>query len=139
MYVEGLGPNMEILVIDDEQERLRWFQDILEAAGHEVRLADTADVALDQIHEVQFDLVCFDHDIGPGMTGSQLAYHIFQYPRKFKTPKAVWIHTSNPNGAANIEAKCRSAGIPTGRGKFEDLRKNPTGFIEAIAQLQPQP
>lgn len=134
-YLLRLGTRVEILVIDDDQGRLRWFQDVLEAAGHNVRLANTADTALDQIHEMQFDVVFFDHDIGPGMTGSQLAYHIFAFPKKMKRPSAVWIHTSNSVGADNIEAKCRSAGVRIGRGKYEDLIKNPKGLTEAVTSL----
>jgi CheY-like chemotaxis protein len=129
---------VDILVIDDSADRLRWFQDVLEAAGHNVRLADTAEAALDQVRETQFDLAFFDHDLGPGMNGSQLANQIFNSRRKTKAPKAIWIHTSNPVGVNNIKAKCLSAGIPTGVGSFETFAKNPKGLLEAIARLVAQ-
>jgi CheY-like chemotaxis protein len=110
-----------ILVIDDDGGRLDWFQKVLEAMGHDLRLAVSANSALDQFRETAFDVAFFDHDLGLGMNGSQLAYRIFSSTKRFKVPRAVWIHTSNPVGAKNIAAKCQSAGVPHCVGAFHSL------------------
>jgi CheY-like chemotaxis protein len=101
----------QILVIDDTPIRLMWFQATLENPSCKVILASSADAALIWFKETTFDLVFFDHDLGFGMDGSQLAYHILSHPEEFKAPKAVWIHTCNPEGTTNIAAKFKSAGI----------------------------
>lgn len=127
---------MDILVIDDEVSRTRWFQDTLEPAGHQLRLAHTPEDALDQLHELKFDLVFFDHDLGSKeWNGSKLAYHVFMHPKRYMRPDAIWIHTSNPNGAENIAAKCRSAGVRFGIGAFESFMKQPNSLLKAIAEL----
>jgi CheY-like chemotaxis protein len=126
---------MQILVIDDTQSRLDWFQDVLEALGYDVRLASDADLALDQFRETVFDLAFFDHDMGPGMNGSQLAYHLLNNPEKFKIPKAVWIHTSNPVGVENIAAKFRSVGIPIRRRSFEACLQDKADFKDSVEAL----
>jgi len=123
---------MKILVIDDTQSRLDWFQDVLEPLGHDVRLAADASLALDQFQETEFDLAFFDHDMGPGMNGSQLAYHLLSHPKKFKSPKMVWIHTSNTVGAENIAAKFRSVGIPLKIRSFESCMYNKQDFKETV-------
>lgn len=130
---------MNILVIDDEPVRARWFQDALEPAGHHVRVAPAPEDALAQMHEVEFDLVFFDHDLGRrDMNGSQLAFRIFSHPKKYKKPRAVWIHTSNPVGAQNIAAKCRSAEVKFGVGKFESFMEDPASLLTAITKLVTQ-
>lgn len=127
---------MNILVIDDEPDRARWFEDQLEPIGHTVRVAHTPEDALDQMHEVQFDLVFFDHDLGSReWNGSKIAYHVFNHPKKYKRPGAVWVHSSNTPGAENVAAKCRSAGVKCGVGKFESFRAQPSALLNAITQL----
>lgn len=102
---------MRVLVIDDSTSRLNWFQDVLEAMGHDVRTASDPQAALDQFHETSFDLAFFDHDLGSEPNGSQIAGQILR-SSKFRPPRSVWIHSSNVVGADNIASKFRSAGIP---------------------------
>jgi len=102
---------MKILVIDDVQLIREWFLDVLEPLGHEVRLVADAESALDQFHETRFDLAFFDHDLSGKMNGSQLASQILEHPKKYKRPRLVWVHSHNLNGALNIEAKFKAAGI----------------------------
>jgi CheY-like chemotaxis protein len=131
---------MHTLVIDDDPLRLRWFQDTLERAGHEVRLADHAEAALDQFREVRFDLAFFDHDLGPPrslrnpveMNGSRLLGAVLN-AKRYMTPLAVWVHSANPIGAENIASKCRSAGIRYCIGSYINLTKDPEGFLTAVA------
>lgn len=130
---------MNILVIDDEPARARWFDDHLEPLGHTVRVAHTPEDALDQLHEGEFDLVFFDHDLGSrDWNGSKIAYHVFMHPKKYNQPRAVWIHTSNPVGAENIAAKCRSAEVKFTIGKFESFMHDPKALFAAITRLVAQ-
>jgi len=142
---------MHILVIDDDPVRLRWFQDTLERAGHEVRLADHSEAALDQFKEARFDLAFFDHDLGlptasrldrypaaAEVNGSRLLGVVLQFPKKYKTPRAIWIHSANPVGAENIASKCRSAEIRYCTGSYINLTKNPEGFLNTVATFTPK-
>jgi len=125
----------QILVIDDRIDRLDWFSKTLEAFGYDVRLAPDAESALDQFRETEFDLAFFDHDLGPGLDGSRLAYQVLNSPRRFKWPKAAWVHTSNTVGAENIAAKFRSADVPYHVEPFEVLIKYPEDFRNTVARL----
>lgn len=125
----------QILVIDDTQGRLDWFQDVLEPLGHDVRLAYDATQALEQFSESEFDLAFFDHDLGIGMNGSQLAFEVLNNPEDFKPPKAVWIHTSNTVGACNIEAKFNSARIRCHVEPFESCMRSKLDFVAVVASF----
>ena len=147
---------MQILVIEDDESRQRWLQDTLESGGHDVRLADTADAALDQFRETRFDLVFFDHDLGPSPqrhgysralpshlrhgdpNGSRILGEVLR-TRKYRVPKVIWVHSANPVGAENIVSKCRSAGIPHHVEDYGSLIRDPEAFLEAIKTLCQNP
>jgi len=142
---------MQILVIEDDETRQRWLQDTLEKDGHDVRLADTADIALDQFRETQFDLAFFDHDLGQppprygnrnlptnlrfgDPNGSRILGEVLRN-KKFHIPKFVWVHSANPVGAENIVSKCRSAEIPCHAQDYGSLIRSPEVFLEAVKTL----
>jgi CheY-like chemotaxis protein len=114
------GEGKKVLVIDDDLSRLKWFNEMLKTFEcNDVTLAYNAEEALACFRKEVFDLVFFDHDLGFGMDGSQLAYHILSHTEEFKAPKAIFIHTCNPEGAANIAAKFKSTGIRYYSGSYD--------------------
>jgi CheY-like chemotaxis protein len=140
---------MQILVIEDDETRQRWLQDTLESGGHDVRLADTADAALDQFRETLFDLAFFDHDLGladtwmlPRPTRKQLGepngsrlLGVVLRERRYLIPKAIWVHSANPVGAENIASKCRSAEIPYHVEDYGTLIRDPEAFLKSVSTL----
>lgn len=118
--------NYNILVIDDDSARQSWFAHhlgmhmpdaIVHAAFNDLQ-------ALTCMRAVKFDLVFFDHDLGIGMDGSQIAYEILQNSDCYNIPSAVWIQSENPVGKKNIASKFKS---------FDpEIRVNDTGFSAII-------
>ncbi|MFQ5830131.1 MAG: GAF domain-containing protein [Candidatus Methylomirabilia bacterium] len=66
------GGRLRILIIDDEPEVRAIFRDIAEAAGHEVREAESGAEGLETLERQPVDLVCTDLGM-PGMAGWQVA------------------------------------------------------------------
>ena len=124
-----------ILTIDDSPQRQSWFLRSLVSAGHELRQAFDADMALEQFQETRFDLAFFDHDLGPGDNGSQIMFKVLNVPDRYKKPGAVWVQSSNPIGAENIRAKCSSAGVPCMRLPFENFCSDRESFLKAIRSV----
>ena len=128
-------PSLDILVIDDDQmwfdevvePRQVWFARVLSTLGHRVTAAGSSAQALESLRHQKFDLVFFDHDLGEeshgttAATGSSLASEILCQPETYKWPRAVWVHSHNPLGAANIASKFRSVGIPTQVAAYNTL------------------
>jgi CheY-like chemotaxis protein len=115
-YPATLAP-MHILVIDDDDtnDRIPWFLQ-LESVGFLVSSARTSADALDMLAAgTHFDLVCFDHDLGEGSkNGSQIASEILNHADHYYVPRAVLVHSMNPEGAQNIASKFHSYGRVTG-------------------------
>lgn len=104
---------LHILVIDDEDDpRLIWFRQTLGHMGHRVHTAQTADAAMELFREFKFDLAFFDHDLGGRYGGSDIASKLLNDPENYQCPGAVWVHSMNSAGAANIASKFRSVGVP---------------------------
>lgn len=142
----GVKTRMPILIVEDDEARQRWFYDTLEeAAGYDIRIADSGGTALDQFRETQFDLAFFDHDLGSvtapsyrglaELNGSRLLGEVLNHPKRYYAPKVVWIHSANPVGAENIRSKCRSAGIPCHVEDYGSFFKNPEAFLKTVAAL----
>jgi len=130
------GEGKKVLVIDDTPSHLSWFKNILKTLEcNDVTLASDPEAALACFREETFDLVFFDHDLGSNMDGSQLAYHILSHTEEFKTPKAIWIHTCNPEGATNIGAKFKSAEIPCHNGSYDRCINHKQDFEDAVLAL----
>lgn len=64
---------MKILVVDDDAAVRRAIQRILEEEGHTVTLAFSGDAALRSYALDPADLVLLDLDLGPGLTGHDVA------------------------------------------------------------------
>lgn len=145
-----LKTRASILIIDDEPWRHRWINRILKNLNDiqlDVRSAYNADQALEQMAETTFDLVFFDHDLGPGLNGSRLATQVLgssygpSSARQYKWPLNIFIHSQNENGAQNIESKFKSR-IRTFRLSIDNFADRPQDFsavVNALIQNEPIP
>lgn len=132
---------LKILVIDDEVDpRQQWFREKLTAIGHSVSSAHTSSEAYQLLSQERFDLAFFDHDLGEDATGSTIAGQILYEHDLYQCPRAVWVHSANPVGAANIVSKFRSVGVPTQQLDFGALQDMPIEALSHLMQkLLPQP
>jgi len=98
---EGL---LVILVLDDDQERLKQFE---EHWGHQILgCVTTAREAIVLLEHVKFDLVFLDHDLGGEAfanssepnTGAEVARWLEDPDNQLSKPRALVIHTLNPAG-----------------------------------------
>lgn len=87
-------------VLDDDAERLEWFQSVL----GDVDAASTVDEAILKLRANAYDLIFLDHDLAdsttPDATGHQLADVMNRENLQTSTP--IIIHSMNPVGAENI-------------------------------------
>ena len=117
---------MKILIVEDNPANLKLVTHVLEAAGHEVLQAGTAEVALDIIKKTPADLVLTDIML-PGMDGLSLS-------RKLKLDAA----TANiPIVAMTANASCdlplaRDAGCDSFIRKPIDTRGLAAQLIEVL-------
>src|SRR3954470_19303046 len=130
---------LDILVIDDEvlgfddiDSRQQWFARRLSAFGYKVTAATSSSEAYRLLRERKFDLAFFDHDLGEEATGSTIAGKILYQPDDYQCPRAVWVHSLNPIGAANIASKFNSAGVPTRVLDYSVLRVTPFNVFGAL-------
>jgi DNA-binding NtrC family response regulator len=61
-----------ILLVDDDPHILETAQDILEAAGYDIKTAESGAVALQKVEGVPIDLMIIDYNLDD-MTGIELA------------------------------------------------------------------
>jgi DNA-binding response OmpR family regulator len=103
---------MNCIVVDDEGCRHDLFEKYLTQAGHTVLHAFDAKEGLEIIQSCPetIALLLLDHDMPPGNTGSWLATEILSLSKE-KYPAMMFTQSINPDGAANIMAKFRSAGV----------------------------
>lgn len=127
-----------ILVVDDDSSRVDWFVHNLEKQ-YDVRVAIDAAAALDQLRETKFDLAFIDHDMGPGMNGSELAAYMIKNAKRFKLPYRVWLHSSNRSGASNMESKFVSAKVRCFVRAYDDLAKSDHYFMQTVQMILTQP
>jgi CheY-like chemotaxis protein len=135
---------MRVLVIDDDEElRRNWFKDVWSAfyPDWDLHLAFNSVGALAVLKTYAFDLVFFDHDLGPGSrNGSEIAFEILSNPEVYNIPKLVWVHSGNPAGVPNIVAKFRSAGVPVRAQTFErpmqQLVKDRPRFEKVLEEMR---
>lgn len=62
---------MRILVVDDNIRNLRLLHDMLEAIGHEVTAAESAQTGLEQARALHYDLIFMDVQM-PQMSGIEV-------------------------------------------------------------------
>lgn len=73
-------------------------------------LARTAYVAIQILKKVPITFISFDHDLGEGETGYNVACFIEEGAYNGTIKRMEWaVHSANPVGRANIERAMRSA------------------------------
>jgi len=108
---------MKILVLDDNETRLRLFRQ--KFIGHEILCVRTVKEAIKTLKKEGFDAVFLDHDLGGKEnvasgpeTGYEVAYWLSKHPEK-KPPQIV-IHSFNTVGSRNMHALIPEATIAPG-------------------------
>jgi hypothetical protein len=92
------------LWLDDERDPLIW------RPGEEWMWAKTVQEALFAIEHWKFDVISFDHDLGEGPTGYDLAKVIEGMAFFNEIEPIKWeIHSANPVGRDNIRLAMESA------------------------------
>jgi twitching motility two-component system response regulator PilG len=103
---------LRVLVVDDSQTVRRSAQAILQAAGHEVMLAEDGFDALSRIHDFAPDLVLLDI-LMPRLDGYQTCAIIKRHPRYAHLPVVM---LSSRDGVFDI-ARGRMSGSQAHLGK----------------------
>ena len=126
---------MNILVLDDNQHRISFFQSGLKQ--HKLTISRHALAAINALKVVSFDLIFLDHDLGGVPTdpedencGSEVARYISDHKIASST---IILHTENRAGRKSMEAilsECQS--IPYSKLKkigFHSILKSSTANI----------
>ncbi len=122
----GLSRPLKILVVDDEQEILESFKDLLTSEGHQVFLASSAEEGWKIFSEEDdFDLVFLDLSM-PGKGGQWLLERLLERPRH---PHIV-LMTGFTGGLAEHLAELGR------KGKIFKLLNKPFGWEEIRAVLR---
>lgn len=103
-----LIPNIRILVLEDDVQRIKWFKSVL--IGVVADFAVEAQEAIDLVNKNKYDIIFLDHDLGGKQmvdvnefnTGSTVAKVIAG--KDWKDDCDVIIHTYNPDGRENMRA-----------------------------------
>ena len=99
---------MKILIVEDDKERIKWFQSHL--IGHLLTVTDKVDIAKVLFSEHEYDLAFLDHDLADEdyrdqdreeENGSALARFLFENPQVAEKTSFV-IHSLNQNGVARM-------------------------------------
>jgi hypothetical protein len=108
---------MKILFLDDETVRHDLFDQT--RTGDEIHHAYTLEQFEKALARVEkFDVISFDHDLGPGADGYDCAMLLLSRIPYANWPRECWVHSWNPVGAERIVRGLRAAGIPTARRPF---------------------
>ena len=67
---------------------------------YQLYIARNYDEAVNALTQQEFDIISFDHDIGIGKTGYDIAKYIVENNIKIK--EGFFVHSSNPVGKFNI-------------------------------------
>jgi len=99
---------MNILILDDDQDRHIGFNTALIPQGHKLTSVYTAKECIEKLTNNTYDMVLLDHDLGGEVyvdsglnTGWEVAKWLYDNPDK--KPERVIIHSYNPVGAHNMK------------------------------------
>jgi len=107
---------MNILVIEDNPERIKWFRTQFNPSD-QVWFSIDSKSAIKLISEVDFDLIFFDHDLGGeqnvNSSNENTGYQVAKYMREknYNMTAKVIIHSLNRYGALNIKSLIPSSKI----------------------------
>jgi CheY-like chemotaxis protein len=110
--------NWRVFVLDDTEERLRWFRDRLPG----VTTATTAQAAVKLLSMMAFDLVFLDHDLSWMDAADSTRLHgngkeVARYLARTKFSGRVVIHSKNEQGVAAMKKLLPEATV----ARFEEF------------------
>ena len=98
------------LWLDDERDPVNPFIKKQFVANGDELWVKTAEEAIKQLETGTVDFISFDHDLGLGKTGYDVAKYIEEAAFFNKIPRLQWrVHSANPTGSLNISLAMRQA------------------------------
>ena len=107
MIVVTIPADKSILIVEDNEERLKWFREKL--AGMEFTICTTPEAALEVLSVYRFNIVFLDHDCVPRFVDpSEIDFESLTFWRVAQRLAVnfdgnVIIHSGNPIGAKRME------------------------------------
>jgi CheY-like chemotaxis protein len=110
---------LKILFLDDDLQRHRAFKN--KFPQHDTTYVETAEAAIECFKNNEYDVACLDHDLGgrayvnsfgEESTGYTVAKWLSENPDR--QPNAIYIHSFNPVGAANMHSLLPNSIIQAG-------------------------
>jgi len=94
-----------------ERKEMRiWLDDERQPQSDRWTWLKTGEEAIEALKNERVEEISFDHDLGEGMTGYDVAKWIEEMASSGAIDSMVWrVHSANPVGKQNIEAAMRSA------------------------------
>lgn len=91
----------QILILDDDINRFSLFTKLI---GNDYDSSYTAESFLASVRkgEIVADTLMLDHDLGPRMSGTEIAKTIRDEKLKLPTVKRILIHSNNTVGGTNM-------------------------------------
>lgn len=97
---------MKIFILEDNQQRIEWFQDFFDQISDDVKYVTTAEDGKQMVTSEKFDVIFLDHDLGGQVyvdsqndnTGYQVALKMINGQQECP----VVVHSLNSIGANNI-------------------------------------
>lgn len=121
-----------ILVVDDNPTNLKLVCSVLEMEGHEIHRAEDAELALEIIRSLPFDLILMDIEL-PGMDGLTLTKLLKSDPSTRHIPVvAITAYAMKGDNEKAFEVGC--AGYIT---KPIDTRQFPIQISKILSSLNP--
>ena len=90
----------DILVLEDSDERINWFQQIFEDCN--IVYTKNVKTACDELRTNKYDMVFLDRDLGNSKEHGEDVARIMKEEQLAKDALIV-VHTVNPRGQRNIE------------------------------------
>jgi CheY-like chemotaxis protein len=103
----------KILVVEDNEERIKWFKNRFK--NDTLLVTKTAEEAIEILRDYpDWTCIFLDHDLGEGLSGVAVA----KFLRESNNDSQVVLHTNNPCGRENMKSFLPNAVIC----QFTELR-----------------
>lgn len=101
---------MNILILEDDLQRQKYFHH-WRLKGHKLTIVDSVGLAISELEEHEFDLLCLDHDLGlavyvESMGEEETGYLVALWlaDNEDRKPKTIVLHSLNTIGRYNMKA-----------------------------------
>jgi len=114
------GPPMRVFVLDDDEERLKWFKRYF--SKDQVDTALDVPSAIEMLDANDYDAVFLDHDLLPEHYGAKdhddehsgyAVAHALAQEAKRQRSATIIVHSLNPDGALRMTELLHGAGYAT--------------------------